>query len=198
MIDNILFFDTETTGIIPKKLHCVDHCTLFPHIVQLSWSFNDKERDFIIKPNGWTIPPDATKVHKITTEKALKDGVPFMDAFKQFYIDLDDADVIVAHNAKFDIQMLVSEYTRTSDIKKGYKFFFELINKPCIDTMLNTIDFVGACFPDGTVGKYPKLEELYYKLFQSSFNAHNSMDDVRALQKCFYELKKTRSSILSN
>jgi hypothetical protein len=41
-----------------------------------------------------------------------------------------------------------------------------------------------------TVGKYPRLEELYDKLFNSSFPAHNSMEDVRALKKCFYELKK--------
>jgi len=61
-----------------------------------------------------------------------------------------------------------------------------------IDTMMETIDFVGACFPNGTVGKFPRLEELYYKLFQSTFPAHNSMEDVRALRRCYYELKKRK------
>ena len=39
-------------------------------------------------------------------------------------------------------------------------------------------------------GKFPRLEELYAKLFDGeSFPAHNSMEDVRALAKCFTECR---------
>jgi hypothetical protein len=58
--------------------------------------------------------------------------------------------------------------------------------------MLETIDYVGATFRDGTVGKYPKLEELYYKLFAETFPAHNSLEDVRALKRCYWELVKIK------
>lgn len=190
MKDNILFFDTETTGLIKKGLHAVYDAELYPHIVQLSWAYNGKECDYIIRPDGWTIPTEATAVHQISTERALKVGRPFKEAFKKFYADLESANMIVAHNISFDILMLVSDVSRL--IKDQYRAleFYKFINsKKRVDTMMETIDFVGACFPDGTVGKYPRLEELYYKLFDSSFNAHNSMDDVRALKKCFYELK---------
>lgn len=190
-MDNILFFDTETTGVISKRVrNCIEDVALMPHIVQLSWSFNDHEGDFIIRPDGWTIPQEAANVHKITTERALKEGVPYVDAFKKFWVDLESADIICAHNAQFDIRMLIADYCRLTNKSRAQKFSEYIYAKKCIDTMMETIDFVGACFPDGTVGKFPRLEELYFKLFQDTFNAHNSMDDVRALRKCFYELKK--------
>lgn len=189
MIDNILFFDTETTGII-KVPDPICYVAKMPHIVQLSWTFNDREHDFIIRPDGWIIPSDAAEVHKITTDRALIEGIPFKDVFKQFWIDLDDADVICAHNAQFDIKMLIADYCRLTNSERARKFAQFIYKKTCIDTMKKTIYFVGACFPNGQVGKFPRLEELYYKLFQSTFNAHNSMDDVRALKCCYYELKK--------
>lgn len=41
--------------------------------------------------------------------------------------------------------------------------------------------------------KYPKLNELYYKLFHRNFeNAHNAFSDVLATIECFKELKKKR------
>ena len=58
-----------------------------------------------------------------------------------------------------------------------------------IDTMMKTIRFVGACYENGKPGKFPKLEELYAKLFNgATFQAHNALEDVRALRKCLPEL----------
>lgn len=77
-MSSILFFDTETTGIIPKGVN--DPCrqtAAYPHVVQLSWKIGDKEGDFIIRPEGFTIPDEAAKVHGITTEKALAEGIPY-------------------------------------------------------------------------------------------------------------------------
>ena len=39
--------------------------------------------------------------------------------------------------------------------------------------------------------KYPKLDELYYKLFNKHFiNQHDAMADVQATYDCYYELKR--------
>lgn len=39
--------------------------------------------------------------------------------------------------------------------------------------------------------KYPKLDELYYKLFNKHFNnQHDAMADVQAAYDCYYELKR--------
>lgn len=54
-----------------------------------------------------------------------------------------------------------------------------------IDTMYKTIKLVGAKYPNGRPGKYPRLEELFAKLFDGAmFPAHNALEDVRALRKC--------------
>ena len=67
--ENIIFFDTETTGVIPRgKEEPLVYTNDFPHVVQLSWKLGDKEGDFIIKPDGFTIPDAAAAVHGITTD----------------------------------------------------------------------------------------------------------------------------------
>lgn len=51
--------------------------------------------------------------------------------------------------------------------------------------MMKTIKFVGACFADGRVGKFPTLEELYAKCFEGkAFPAHDAGEDVKALAAC--------------
>ena len=58
-----------------------------------------------------------------------------------------------------------------------------------IDTMKESIDFCAIPFLQGY--KYPKLQELYLKLFRKEFsNAHNSSADTQATMECFFELKK--------
>ena len=51
--------------------------------------------------------------------------------------------------------------------------------------MMKTIKFVGALYANGRPGKYPKLEELYSKLFPGeTFPAHDALEDIRALRRC--------------
>ena len=55
--------------------------------------------------------------------------------------------------------------------------------------MMKTIKFVGALYSNGRPGKYPKLEELYSKLFPGeTFPAHDALEDIRALRCCVPEL----------
>ena len=90
----ILFFDTETTGVIPRGLEHspLNYAQRYPRIVQLSWQVCDgptvKEGDFIIRPDGFTIPDEAAAVHGITTERAIAEGVEYKTAFLQFFNDL--------------------------------------------------------------------------------------------------------------
>lgn len=58
-----------------------------------------------------------------------------------------------------------------------------------IDTMMKTIKFVGALYQNGKPGKFPKLEELFAKLFPGeTFPAHDALEDIRALRRCVPEL----------
>lgn len=193
----ILFFDTETTGIIPRGMEHspLNYAQQYPRIVQLSWQVRDgekiKEGDFIIKPDGFIIPDEAAAVHGITTERAIAEGVEYKTAFLQFFADLKGADEICAHNANFDKGVLIAEYVRMANKERAAKFAMFIKNITLHDTMILTKDYVGARFSNGNPGKFPRLEELYAKLFNGeSFPAHNSMEDVRALAKCYFECKK--------
>jgi DNA polymerase-3 subunit alpha len=58
-----------------------------------------------------------------------------------------------------------------------------------IDLMYKTIKFVGARKKNGS-GKFPTLIELYWKLFEKSFPAHDAGEDVKATKRCYDELVK--------
>ena len=76
-----LFFDTETTGLPRNWKAPVTDLNNWPRLVQLAYLYYDADGkkimggDCIIKPEGFTIPTDASRVHGITTERALEEGV---------------------------------------------------------------------------------------------------------------------------
>ena len=88
MTTHFLFFDLETTGLLRAKKNEIDFrkTEQFPHIVQISWQlitysngeFTTNENvDFIIRPDGYTIPSESSAIHGISNERHLKKGSPF-------------------------------------------------------------------------------------------------------------------------
>jgi DNA polymerase III epsilon subunit-like protein len=180
-----LYFDTETTGLPPKGARYNTDYDQFPHIVQLSWWFDGQFYDFIIKPKGWTIPEQSTEIHGITTEKALTEGQSFKKVIEKFAFHCDQASKVVAHNIYFDTSIIKANTIREFGIESNfYTYLEESIDKSKrIDTMMKTIKYVGAKKDNGGA-KFPTLEELYFKLFEESFPAHNALEDVKALKRC--------------
>lgn len=196
--DNIIYFDTETTGLPENEyvngrkqmVSPLDKWETYPHIVQMSWVFNGTENDFIIMPDGWSIPAEVAEIHGISQEKARNEGMPWVAVMVRFLKDLQKCSAICAHNINFDIRLVIANTIRSF----GQKFYDDnvapFIGKDRqIDTMIKTIDFVAI---PGKFGRYkwPTLTELHTKLFGEAFHAHNSMDDVRAMVRCYVELKK--------
>lgn len=191
-VKDVLIFDVETTGL-PEKGHKYDtHYMYFPNIVSLAWSIGGVDNHFIIKPDGYEIPEEATKIHGITTEIAMKEGWGIDNVLDKFYNDALNAKLICAHNIYFDTSII-----KASTLKYMGKSFYDNVSEPAlgkekrIDTMMKTIKFVGALKANGTPGKFPKLEELYDKLFPGeTFDAHDALEDVGALKRCLPELVK--------
>lgn len=183
-----LFFDTETTGLPKNWKAPVTNLDNWPRLVQLAYIEFDSagnkinEGDFIIKPDGFTIPIDATRVHKISTEKANQEGLPIKPLLTEFAQLIEKAQYLVAHNMKFDEKILGAEFLRN-----GFNNHLDGKNKIC--TMEKTTNF---CAINGQYGyKWPKLSELHQKLFGSDFEeAHNAAADILATAKCFWELKR--------
>ncbi|MCX6665594.1 MAG: 3'-5' exonuclease [Euryarchaeota archaeon] len=184
-----LFFDTETTGL-PKHYNApVEQLENWPRLVQIAWLLFDgsqhctSEKNYMIKPDGFTIPESAVKIHGITTEKALSKGADLSPVLKEFSDDMNTAMVVVGHNINFDEKIVAAEFLRK-------KMNHSLFDKTRICTMQSSTDF---CKLPGKYGNYkwPNLKELHRKLFHEEFDgAHNAFSDVSACAKCFFELKK--------
>ena len=190
ILKDVLTFDCETTGLPAKGAKWDVDFAEFPNIVQLAWSVNEKERSYIIKPEGWEIPEASIEVHGITSEIANAEGFPFADIIDEFLEDCKKARLLVGHNIYFDTSIVKAMILRIMgreyyDAKAEDAFF----KGKRIDTMMKTIKFVGALYANGRPGKYPKLEELYNKCFPGeTFPAHDALGDIRALRRCVPEL----------
>lgn len=172
----------------------VDGSSNFPNIVQFGWALftNDGKlilkASNIIKPNGWTITPEAEAVHGISLEKCEAEGISIKDALKPFIGMHMWCDVVVAHNHNFD-----SKIVRAEMIRLNSKYTREQFKaKPFKCTMMETTSFCKLPKPSGRRGfKWPKLEELHRTLFNAEMeDAHDALGDVMATSKCFFELLK--------
>lgn len=192
IMKDVLTFDCETTGLPPKGAKWDVDFAEFPNIVQLAWAVNEQERSYIIKPEGWEIPEASIEVHGITAERANADGVPFADIIDEFLDDCKKARLLVGHNIYFDTSIVKAMILRIMG-REYYDAKAEdaLFKGKRIDTMMKTIKFVGALYQNGRPGKFPKLEELFAKLFPGeTFPAHDALQDVKALRRCVPELVK--------
>lgn len=187
-VNRYLFFDTETTGL-PKNYNApITDLNNWPRLVQLSWILSDSDgkelrvKDFVIKPDGFTIPAESTMVHGISTEIAQREGTLLSNVLSEFIADLKSADNIVGHNIDFDKKIMGAEFIRAGLDET-------MLSKSTTCTMKSSTDY---CKIPGKYGyKWPTLQELHNKLFGEDFeDAHNSLNDIKATKKCFFELKK--------
>jgi DNA polymerase III subunit epsilon len=114
----LLFFDTETSGL-PRSHHApVSDLANWPRIVQIAWLLTDQQGtthqavEAIIRPEGFSIPADAARVHGITTARALTEGQLLSEVLQQFLAALRQADILIAHNLAFDEKVLGAELLR--------------------------------------------------------------------------------------
>jgi DNA polymerase III subunit epsilon len=183
-----LFFDTETTGLPKSWKAPVTNVNNWPRMVQLAYLLYNSEgvelesSNFIIQPNGFTIPAEVSKIHGISTARAIKEGHPIITVLETFQLAIKKADFLVAHNMPFDEKIVGAEFLRHQ-----LKDATATKNKIC--TMEAGTHF---CKLPGRYGyKWPKLSELHYKLFHTNFqDAHNAAVDIGITAKCFWELKK--------
>ena len=88
-----LIFDTETTGL-PKKWNApISDSDNWPRCVQLAWQLHDIKGDlisnhsYLLKPEGFTIPFEAEKIHGISTDLASKIGKNINEVLELFISD---------------------------------------------------------------------------------------------------------------
>ncbi|MCR9017339.1 DNA polymerase III subunit alpha [Aquiflexum gelatinilyticum] len=183
-----IIFDTETTGL-PRSYNApMSDDDNWPRLVQIAWQLHDAKgkllsnHNYIVKPEGFTIPYNAEKVHGISTARATKEGHALDKVLTVFHEDVEKANYLVGHNIGFDINVVGSEFLRKQIPMK-------LQSMKEMDTKDLSTDF--CALPGGKGGKYkwPTLTELHHKLFGNGFqDAHDAAYDVAATAKCFFGL----------
>lgn len=180
----LLVFDTETTGLPRNWRAPYTDTGNWPRLVSIAWTFLDGvgnplgSRSYIVTPDGFEIPKEATKVHGITTKRALADGVPLATVLEDFRQSVAWADAVVAHNLEFD-----EAVTRCEAFRLGGELPFDDAAGLC--TMKSTTEACRIPFPGGGRGyKYPTLSELHEFCFGKPHErAHDALSDVDAVVK---------------
>ncbi len=209
-----LFFDTETTGL-PKNWNApVIDVENWPRIIQLAYIVCDKDGNIIktvcelIKPQGWEVPSigmfvrnglsleQATKEAKFwidncySQEKNEANGVFISKVVFHFIKDLESCQYLIAHNMSYDEKVIGAEM-----IRLGMKSEKRVIK---ICTKEKSTNICKLPHANGGRGyKWPKLEELHNFLFNEGFDgAHDALNDVKAMKKCFFELLNRKLIII--
>lgn len=192
---NYLFFDTETTGLVKDWNDPSNE--LNPRLVQLGMCLcNEKGRilntfSSIVIPEGFTIPDEAAAIHGITTEFASKCGDTVDSVINMFAILSYRADLVIAHNYKFDRVIIEHEVSLLPQDKYMLKI------GPEFCTMLESTNLCRLPSKRGGY-KWPKLSEAYHHFFGEELKeAHDALTDVMACKRIFFEGLKAPSLLLS-
>ncbi len=184
-----LIFDTETTGL-PRNWNApYTDLDIWPRAVQIAWQLHDdmgnliEAKDFLIRPDGYDIPYDAERIHGISTELALAEGVDLEDVVAEFNLAIEQAQFVVGQNIGFDLNIMGAEFLRAQTATMMHDL-------PVLDTCTEVT--ANLCqLPGGRGGRFklPTLTELHQYLFAVPFGeAHNATADVEATTRCFFEL----------
>jgi DNA polymerase III epsilon subunit-like protein len=183
-----LFFDTETTGLPRNWKAPVSDVNNWPRMVQIAWLLFDMDGkkieagNHIIKPEGYFIPPDASRVHGISTQRAIEEGQDLGHVLGLFNDLIKESNFLVAHNISFDEKIVGAEFFRKNILS-------DLFQKTRLCTMNASTNYCRIPGPYGY--KWPKLSELHITLFGNSFEeAHDASVDINATAKCFWKMKE--------
>lgn len=152
----LIFLDTETTGIGPEDRLC-----------QVAYEFDGREAESLFRPPV-PISIDAMVVTRITN-KMVEKCAPFAES--EMHQALSDifasGAVLVAHNAKFDADMLAREGVAVGE----------------------TIDTFKVAHHLDVAGEIPKYNlqylRYYHDLDVAHAAAHDALGDVRVLRALF-------------
>lgn len=165
----ILVFDTETTGLpLPNRFPL----NLQPRIVEIGIVVYEgstiiQELAQSLDPKV-TITPEITKINGATNDNRI--GLPtFVDFLPTLMEYFEGCDVLVAHNAQFDVNMLAMELDRISHETNE--------NFPWPPNIICTIQEYYHVF-----GFRPSMIKLYEHIMGKPLEqTHRALDDAKAL-----------------
>jgi DNA polymerase-3 subunit epsilon len=189
----IILWDCETTGLPDFNRRARDPAQ--PHLCQVAAELFDETGktleafDCLVKPDGWTIPAEATAVHGITTDAAKAAGIPERDAAQRLYDMIKKADLMVTYNTTFDRFLIRIAGRRYGIFTDAYDATWKAFPTYC--PMRKMTDICQLPSNNGKAGfKFPKLQEAYKFAFAKEFTgAHGAVADCQATKELYFWLK---------
>jgi DNA polymerase III epsilon subunit-like protein len=201
-----LMKDRATRQPIPMP---ASDASKWPHSVQFCYILYDNREKtakivnkIIRLPAGVEMSAESEAVHKISLAQTQDPKNPEIhEVLQEFMGDFELADVIVAHNLRFDRNMLLAEMDR---LRKSGKPEFEVFNEYIRNLYENKKEFCTANFgadvcqiaATNKAGKeyykMPKLNALYEHLFgyaPDESKLHDALMDVVICMRCFYKIR---------
>lgn len=195
-----LYFDTETTGVKDSEI-----CQL-SYIIDNGIEIYGKNFFFSVQDMN----PIAQGIHGFSKEmlEELSEGKTFYDHIDEIDSDFSDVDLLIAHNATFDIGMMRKEYSR---IGRAFNVCRYLCSMKYMTPHLKIPKTFGGGY------KYPSLSELVsyyiqdhsliveyvYSLFDARVGYHDARYDtvslylaINAATKCIDVLKEQVCNIV--
>lgn len=189
----LIFIDTETTGLPKKRQDALLEPGVWPDIVSIAWIVTTDDGIILrslytmICPDGWVIPADSTRIHKITHETAQEHGLMLKDVVGDIlYEELKKTSCVVAHNLNFDKNVIINAFRwrLNMDINDLFKRGFCTMEEGRVITKLPGIN-------GKEVYRCPKLSVLYSHLFgkDPEVEIHNAMNDAILCMKIYFKVK---------
>ncbi len=174
-----VILDTETTGLLKPGCVPLDEQ---PHIIEIGAikvkdGINVDELSMLIKP-PIEISYKITKITGITNDM-VADKPNFADSAPIFLSFIEDADVIVAHNAAFDMGCFGVEFDRYT-CKDHSDNFGHFISKK------NVVCTVNYYYP--RYNRMMNLKKLYADIMGKELKqTHRALDDCMALNDILHQ-----------
>lgn len=211
----ILAFDTETTGL--PDWNQPSEAPQQPHLVEIAALLYDGTTEVdrfhtIIRPDGWEIPEEVAKIHGITTERALDEGIPEPEAVARFLAMHALADLRVAHNEAFDQRILRIALKRYGNGASGWDMLTQeerdaiadafkaapsyctsnkakpIMKLPPTEKMLANPRFRNSY-------KQPNLQEAHQHFLGQTFEgAHGALADAEACARVYFAMTTAQAA----
>jgi DNA polymerase III epsilon subunit-like protein len=170
----LIFVDTETSGLFAydKPADAPGQ----PRLAQIGMIFVGTNREiqsqheFLIRPRGWVMSPEATETTGITTEHLEKNGVPIDEALDLYQRAIEGRRVIAGFNVSYDLKVMRAELRHT-----GKPDLFMSTRSMCL--MAGSRALVNALDKRGR-RKAPRLDEACAHFGIEQPAAHSALADA--------------------
>lgn len=184
MEKNLLFIDTETTGLPLRWDRPYSDTANWPQVIQLAWIIVDKEQQEIKRCNYYiyesdiSITTESLKIHGITLDFLKKNGQRRKDVLRRLAHDLKKFNpLIIGHFVELDIQVLAAAYVQSK------------LKNPFITSIFFCTMLKSAIYAIRRQSDYLRLDQLYTHLFSSvAPELHNAIYDAEAAARCYLHM----------